>query len=89
MQTIKSVSRGPQGDAPKVYNMWYAPLDDQTAIDHAVHWVLAHPQVFLNTPADVTLLPKVLQAAETFQLKPSNETMEADIEKFGITPLFA
>lgn len=88
VQTIKSVSRGQQGDAPKVYNMWYAPLDDQEAIDHAVHWVLANPQVFLNTPADITLLPKVLKAAQKSQPKPSDETMEADIEKFGITPLF-
>jgi len=89
VQTIKSVSRGSQGDAPKVYNMWYAPLDDQEAIDHTVHWVLANPQVFLNTPADITLLPKVLKAAQKSQPKPSDETMEADIEKFGITPLFS
>lgn len=89
VQTIKSVSRGPQGDAPKVYNMWYAPLDDQSAIDHAAQWVLAHPQVFLNTPADITILPKVLQAAESFQTKPSNEIMESDIEEFEITPLFS
>ncbi|MCF7818000.1 MAG: aldo/keto reductase, partial [Kiritimatiellales bacterium] len=40
VQTIKSVSRGPQGDQPKRYNMWYAPLEDQEAINHAVHWVL-------------------------------------------------
>lgn len=89
VQTIKAVSRGPQGDAPKAYNMWYAPLEDQNTIDHATHWVLAQPQVFLNTPADITILPKVLKAAESFQETPSDETMEADIEKFGITPLFS
>ncbi|MEN8255398.1 MAG: aldo/keto reductase [Verrucomicrobiota bacterium] len=88
VQTIKSISRGPQGDAPKKYNMWYAPLDEQEAIGHAVHWVLGNPQVFLNTAADITLLPKVLKAAQEFQSKPSDATMEADIEKFGITPLF-
>jgi len=88
VQTIKSISRGPQDDATKKYNMWYAPLDEQEAIDHAVHWVLANPQVFLNTAADITLLPKVLRAAERSQPKPSDETMEADVEKFGITPLF-
>lgn len=88
VQTIKSISRGPQGDATKKYNMWYAPLDEQEAIDHAIHWVLANPQVFLNTAADTTLLPKVLEAAKAAKERPSDETMEADIEKYGITPLF-
>jgi predicted aldo/keto reductase-like oxidoreductase len=88
VQTIKSVSRGPQGDAPKIYNMWYAPLDAQEAIDHAIHWALANPQIFLNTPADISILPKVIQAAEKFERKPSDNTMESDLKKFGITPLF-
>ena len=88
VQTIKSISRGPQDDATKKYNMWYAPLDEQEAIDHAVHWALANPQVFLNTAADITLLPKVLEAAKAAGEQPSDETMEADIEKYGITPLF-
>lgn len=88
LQTIKSISRGPMNDQPKRYNMWYAPLDDQTAIDHAVHWVLGNDQVFLNTPADITLLPKVIKAAEAFKAKPSNEVMELDLKTLGITPLF-
>ena len=88
VQTIKSISRGPQDDATKKYNMWYAPLDEQEAIDHVIHWVLANPQVFLNTAADTTLLPKVLEAAKAAGERPSDETMEADIEKYGITPLF-
>jgi predicted aldo/keto reductase-like oxidoreductase len=88
MQTIKSISRGPLGDAPKVYNMWYAPLDNQEAINHAVHWVLAHPQAYLNTAADITILPKIIKAAEAFKEKPSDTIMEADMQEFGITPLF-
>ncbi|NDV61937.1 aldo/keto reductase [Puniceicoccales bacterium CK1056] len=89
MQTIKSISRGPMGDQPKVYNMWYAPLDDQKAIDHAVHWVLGNPKVFLNTPADITLLPKVIEAAENFEDKTSDDIMERDMSAFGIEPLFS
>ena len=89
VQTIKAVSRGPLGDAPKVYNTWYAPLDEQEAIDHAAHWVMGHPQVFLNTVADITILPRILKAAETFETRPSDIAMEADMQKFGITPLFA
>jgi aryl-alcohol dehydrogenase-like predicted oxidoreductase len=88
VQTIKSISRGPLGDEQKKYNMWYAPLDEQPAIDRAVHWVLANPQVFLNTPADITLLPKVIQAAKAFDGKPSDAVMNVDREQYGIKPLF-
>lgn len=88
VQTIKSVSRGPQGDQPKRYNMWYAPLDEQQAINHAVHWVLGNPRVFLNTPADISILPRVIKAAEAFGTKPADAIMEADLKTFGITPLF-
>lgn len=88
VQAIKSVSRGPLGDAPKKYATWYAPLDEQEAIDHAVRWVLSQPQLFLNTAADITLLPGILKAAEESGPAPSIDTMEADIEKYGITPLF-
>lgn len=88
VQAIKSVSRGAYADGKKTHNTWYAPLDKQEAINHAVQWVLGHPQAFLNTPADITLLPKVLKAAELAGEKPSDETMEADIGKYGITPLF-
>ena len=89
LQTIKSISRGELGNETKKYDMWYAPLDKQQAIEHAVHWVLGHHQAFLNTPADITLLPLVLKAAENFSTQPSDECMESDIETFGISPLFS
>lgn len=88
VQTIKSISRGPLGDEQKKYNMWYAPLDEQSAIDRAVHWVLANPHVFLNTPADITLLPKVIKAAEVFDGKPSDLMMDTDRDQYEIGPLF-
>jgi predicted aldo/keto reductase-like oxidoreductase len=88
VQTIKSLSRGPIGDKPKVRSVWYDPLEDEAAIERAVHWVLGNSQVFLNTVGDIHLLPKVLDAASRFQTAPSDEEMQADIEKFGITPLF-
>lgn len=88
VQTIKSISRGTLDNAPKKYTMWYSPLDEQKAINHAVQWVLGNPQAFLNSPADTTLFPKVLEAANAEGERPSDETMEADIRNFGITPLF-
>jgi predicted aldo/keto reductase-like oxidoreductase len=88
VQTIKSLSRGPLGEKPKVRAVWYDPLEDDAAIERAVHWVLGNPQVFLNTVGDIHLLPKVLEAASNFQEAPSDEAMQQDIEEQGITPLF-
>lgn len=88
VQTIKSISRGPIGSAEKKYTMWYAPLDEQEAIDHAVAWTLGHPQAFLNSAADTTLLPMILKAAAQMKAVPSDETMEADCGTYGIATLF-
>ena len=88
VQTIKSLSRGPIGDKPKVRSVWYDPLEDDAAIERAVHWVLGNSQMFLNTVGDIHILPKVLEAAGNFQEAPSGEAMQQDIEEQGITPLF-
>jgi aryl-alcohol dehydrogenase-like predicted oxidoreductase len=88
VQTIKSISRGPMDDKPKVHATWYDPLEDEAAIERAVHWVFGNPDVFLNTAGDIYLLPKVLEAASHFERAPSDEQMQADIESFGIRPLF-
>ena len=88
VQTIKSLSRGPIGDKPKVRSVWYDPLEDDAAIERAVHWVLGNSQMFLNTVGDIHLLPKVLEAASNFDKAPVDEAMQQDIEEQGITPLF-
>src|SRR5947209_8111467 len=66
VQTIKSIASRPWGDAPHTHATWYAPLEQADDIDWAVHWVLRRPGVFLNTAGDITLLPKVLDAAAHF-----------------------
>jgi len=89
VQTIKSISRGPLGDKPKVHAVWYDPLTDDAALEHAVHWVWARSPVFLNTAGDIQILPSVLAAASRFQTQPSDEIMQADMQKYGITALFS
>ena len=88
VQTIKSITRGPWGDKPQTHSTWYEPLEEQADIDRAVHWVLSRPNIFLNTAADIHLLPKVLDAATRFQSGPTAEEMQAEVDKLGITPLF-
>jgi aryl-alcohol dehydrogenase-like predicted oxidoreductase len=88
VQTIKSISRGTWGSQTRDHSTWYQPLDEQDAIDKAVHWVLGRPGVFLNTVGDIHLLPKVLDAAARFETRPSDATMQAEVERLGIEPLF-
>ena len=88
IQTIKSIARGPLGNKRSNHAVWYDPLEENEAIVHAVTWVLGNPKVFLNTVGDIHLLSKVLEAADNYNAMPNDETMQADLQKHGITPLF-
>lgn len=88
VQTIKSISRGPWGDKTKNRQTWYEPLEEQAAIDRAVHWVLGRPSIFLNTVGDIDLLPRVLDAADRFQTPPAEAELQTDLASLEMTPLF-
>ena len=71
---IKTVAKDPWGDRPKTHTTWYEPFTDQATIDRAVAFVLSRPVTTLTSAGDVTVLPKVLSAAERFRpLDPSVE----------------
>jgi aryl-alcohol dehydrogenase-like predicted oxidoreductase len=88
VQTIKSIALRPWLGRERTRNTWYEPLQDQADIDLAVWWVLGRPGVFLNTVGDVDLLPRVLDAAERFESRPSDDEMRALIERTSPQPLF-
>lgn len=88
VQTIKSCTRGAWGDQERTAATWYEPFTEQSEIDAAVHWVLNRPGIFLNTPGDIHLLPKVLDAAARFEPRPQAE-LDAQMEQLQPTPLFA
>jgi aryl-alcohol dehydrogenase-like predicted oxidoreductase len=88
VQTIKSLARGPWAITHQNRNTWYQPLEEQADIDQAVHWVLGHPNLFLNTVGDVTLLPKVLDAAARFKIPPAAEEMEEMAKRNKMSSLF-
>lgn len=88
VQTIKSLTRRRWPDGERTAATWYQPLEEQEAIDKAVHWVLGDSRVFLNTAADIHLLPRVLDAAARFQERPTEEDMEALVEEKEMEPLF-
>ena len=58
------------------------------ALAHAVAFVLANPQLFLNTSSDATLLTATLAAAQGEPLPPSGTELDADVAAHGMTPLF-
>jgi aryl-alcohol dehydrogenase-like predicted oxidoreductase len=89
VQTIKSTTLAPWDGREQTAATWYEPLREQADIDLAVHWVLGRTGVFLNTIGDVTLLPKVLDAASRYESRPSDETMDELAAQRSLIPLFS
>ena len=88
VQTIKSIARRRWPENPARRFSWYEPIDDPDALSRAVNYVLARPGLFLNTSSDARLLPQALSTAGGSIVAPSDEEMEADVVRLGITPLF-
>jgi len=88
LQTIKSLASRRWDGREKTAATWYEPLREQADIDLAAHWVLGRPEAFLLTSGDVELLPKLLDAAERFESRPSEEQMREMAERQDLAPLF-
>lgn len=88
-QTIKAVARRPWAGRAKTFNTYfYEPLKTQKTIDTAVHWVLGNPVPFLVTAGDMKILPRILDAANRFEARPSEADMITLTEEFAIRPIF-
>jgi aryl-alcohol dehydrogenase-like predicted oxidoreductase len=88
LQTIKSLALRRWDGRAKTASTWYEPLREQADIDLAVHWVLGRPEAFLLTTGDVEILPRLLDATERFERRPSDEEMAALADRREVTPLF-
>ena len=89
VQIIKSIAHGgSRAGASRFYTTWYRPLEDQSAIDTAVHWVLDRKDVFLITSGDMDLLPMILDAGNRFRSAPSDEEMGQMVADQDMQPLF-
>ena len=92
VQTIKAVARRrwePDDDSRRF--SWYEPLRDEGPVERAMRYVLAEPDLFLNTTSDATVLPTVLAVAARLGEvvdPPEAEALEADIAELGIRPIF-
>lgn len=88
VQTIKAIAYRPWMGHEHTNVTWYEPLTAQADIDLAVHWALSRPGIFLNTVGDLSLLPKVLDAASRYQTGPTDQEMQDLITRLGFVPLF-
>ncbi len=88
VQTIKSIAAKPWLGREHTRTTWYEPLSAQADIDLAVWWVLGRPGVFLNTAGDIDLLPRLLDAAERFEKRPTDAQMATLLERTRTEPLF-
>jgi hypothetical protein len=88
MQTIKGITLGPWNEKEHTHGTWYEPLVEQAEIDRAVHWVLGRPGVFLNTAGDLTLFPKIFDAASRYSARPSDAEMLELVQRRAMAPLF-
>jgi len=88
VQTIKSIALRPWLGRERTRSTWYEPLEAQADIDLAVWWVLGRPGMFLNTAGDVDVLPRVLDAAERFEKRPTDAEMTQMLERAKAEPLF-
>jgi hypothetical protein len=54
----------------------------------AVHWVVGRLEAFLLTTGDVEILPRLLDAAERLERRPSDPEMAELAGRAGAEPLF-
>lgn len=88
VQTIKGITRSPWNDVQQNRTTWYRPLEEQADIDLAIHWIFGNPQVFLNMAGDIHILPRILDAARRFSVRPSDAQMQDLSERLKMEPLF-
>jgi len=89
VQTIKAITKAPWSEGQDHFSStWYEPLQDQEALDTAVGWVLGKPGIYLNTVGDITILPKVLDAASRFTDRPDEAAMRDLEQRWDLQPLF-
>ena len=53
-----------------------------------MHWVLGLSDVFINTAGDLTLLPKVLDAANRYERRAADDEMAKMLDAQSMTSLF-
>ncbi len=85
---IKSVTRAPWGERTHTYKTWYEPFDAAAAIEQGIGFVLSQPVTAFASPADVRLLPMVIEATENFRPLSADEQKALVESASAYQPLF-
>ncbi|MFH2130869.1 MAG: aldo/keto reductase [bacterium] len=93
VQTIKSIARRRwRADDTQKRFSWYEPIKETEALTRSVQWLLSHPNVFLNTSSDTTLLRAILQAASDFDDSLTSAALDAQVAadntRLAMEPIF-
>jgi hypothetical protein len=67
---------------------FYEPLESQNAIEKSVHWAMGLEDSFVITAGDMQFISKMLEAAERFEERPSEDQMKTLIEKYDVQQIF-
>jgi predicted aldo/keto reductase-like oxidoreductase len=76
VMVIKSIAKGPWGDKQKKKTTWYEPFIEREWIQKTIHFALSQPITGICTPGDVSLVPEILEACESFETMDIGEQEE-------------
>ena len=76
IQCIKILARGGWGSAEKDCTTWYDPVREQHEIDDAVNWLFSQDIHTAPSTGEVTVVAKLLDAAEGFRSLSADEQAE-------------
>jgi predicted aldo/keto reductase-like oxidoreductase len=88
IMAIKYITRGPWGDKPQEYHMWYEPFDEMEKIQQGVNFTLSQEITGVCTAGDYRILPQSLEACKNFTRLSQEEQIELIQEARQYEPLF-
>jgi len=86
---IKSIAKGPWGDKQKKNTTWYEPFIEKGWIQKSVHFALSQPITGICTAGDVSLVPEILEACETFETIDISQQEDLISQASEFEPLFS
>jgi aryl-alcohol dehydrogenase-like predicted oxidoreductase len=85
---IKAFAKRPWQAAMHMYRTWYEPFDEQTEIDRSLWYALSQGITTAALPADLSLWPLAIDAAERYRAMDAREQEEAIAEVRQYRPIF-
>ena len=85
---IKALAKRPLQAAMRMYRTWYEPFSEQEEIDKSIWYVLSQGITTAAMPADLSLWPLVIDAAERFRVidTPEQEAAVSEVRRYR--PIF-